>query len=216
MFVHECAYIQLAKRPPLVGFLLWQFIVCRCLTSDHSVLTFTSNQGTKAANKERVFKDSRNSSSDKRERVQGSRHASANGVAFCLNSRNINSLRHLSWFLPKCVLIRFHSSYTLHCFDYADVMWNGYTIECCTKLERLQNYAARIILHKKKMNSATAVRSELGWELLSNRHKLHILTMTYNVRAVNRLIPCYLGDLFTLSLVTSKKHSKTLFQWCMA
>ena len=160
--MHECAYIQLAKRPPLVGFLLWQFIVCRCLTSDHCVLTFTSNQGTKAANKERVFKGSRNSSSDKRERVQGSRHASANGVAFCLNSRNINSLRHLSWFPPKCVLIRFHSSYTLPCFDYADVMWNGYTIECCTNLKDYRTMLQELFYTRKKLNSTTAVRSELG------------------------------------------------------
>ena len=131
-------------------------------------------------------------------------------------SRNINSLRHLFWVPPKCVLIWFHFSYVLPCFDYADVIWNGCTIKCCIKLERLQNLAARIIQHKKKLNSTTAVRSEMGWESLSNRHKLHILTMTHNVRAVNRLLPFYLGDLFTLSLVTSKKHSKTLFQRCMA
>ena len=121
-------------------------------------------------------------------------------------SKKINLLRHLSWFLPKCVLIQFYSSYILPCFDYADVIWNGCTVECCTKLERLQNYAARIILHRKRSDSATAMKSELGWESLSNRRKLHILTMTH--KAVNGLLPSYLGDLFTRTNSVHSHHTR--------
>ena len=121
-------------------------------------------------------------------------------------SKKINLLRHLSWVLPKCVLIQFCSSYILPCFDYADVIWNGCIVECCTKLERLQNYAARIILHRKRSDSATAMKSQLGWESLSNRRKLHILTMTH--RTVNGLLPSYLGNLFTRTNSVHSHHTR--------
>ena len=57
-------------------------------------------------------------------------------------TRNINLMRRLSWFLPKHVLFTFYNAYILPSLDYYDVVWQ----KDSTELERLQNYAWKVIL----------------------------------------------------------------------
>ena len=61
-------------------------------------------------------------------------------------SRDINLLCRISWFLPKESLVCYYNVYILSHFTYADSVWNSCTAAQSVKLERLQNYAARLIL----------------------------------------------------------------------
>ena len=60
-------------------------------------------------------------------------------------------------------------------FDYCDVIWNGCTKDEETKLERLQNYAARSILRQRKDSSASLARRELNPPTMTSRRKLHLV-----------------------------------------
>ena len=63
------------------------------------------------------------------------------------------------------------------------------------KLERLQNYARRVILKEHRVTSATCIRIELNWSTLKKRRHLHIATLMFKV--INEMGPDYLASLYT-------------------
>ena len=66
-------------------------------------------------------------------------------------------------------MLLFYNSYCiLPLFDYCDVVWNCCTDVQANKLERLQNYARRIILKKRKSTSATLDPSTTSDSFLSS------------------------------------------------
>ena len=109
--------------------------------------------------------------------------------------RNIQLLRRLSWFLPQPVLLLFFHSYIQPSFDYCDVVWNSCSKYESDRLEKLQNYAAKSILHKRRDFSSTTAREILGLSTLQCRRKFHLLCHTF--KSVNHLHPTYLSDLFS-------------------
>ena len=70
------------------------------------------------------------------------------------------------------------------------------------KLERLQNYAGRVILKEHRVTSATSIRIELNWSTLKKRRHLHIATLMFKV--INEMGPDYLAPLCTPA---SKVHN---------
>ena len=112
-------------------------------------------------------------------------------------SRSINLLRRLSWFLPRSALQMYYQTYILPSLDYCDVVWTNCPLKLSTKLERLQNFAGRIILKVPKQTSATWVRKELGWSTLTARRKLHVATLMFKLK--NKLAPVYLSAIMTPS-----------------
>ena len=108
-------------------------------------------------------------------------------------TRNINLLRNLSWFLPRSALLKFYEAYILPTFDYCDVVWF-----CCTrtqtlKLERLQNYAGRVIPKEPRISSATSIRKKLGWTTLETRRNTHMATHIF--KTLKNAAPSYLQTL---------------------
>ena len=73
-------------------------------------------------------------------------------------SKGLSLLRKIAWFLLKHVLCCFYNSYILSHLTYADAVWGSCTRAESDWLECLQNYAARIILGRRKDASATTMR----------------------------------------------------------
>ena len=61
-----------------------------------------------------------------------------------------------------------------------DAVWNTCTVAQVSALECLQNYAARVILGRRRDVSATAMRCELGWPTLASRRKLSEVTAVFH------------------------------------
>ena len=94
-----------------------------------------------------------------------------------LKSLESRLLRLKSWFLPKKILLMFYKSYILPTLDYCDTVWSsGCTATQALKLERLQNYACRIILKQPRIASAAQLRSILNLPTLKLRRDLHSVT----------------------------------------
>ena len=54
-------------------------------------------------------------------------------------SRSLNLLQHLSWFLPKSLLLLYLKSSVIPTFDYCDVVWSNFTNADAKRLETLFN-----------------------------------------------------------------------------
>ena len=89
-------------------------------------------------------------------------------------TRSLNLLRRLSWFLPHSLLLLYLKSYILPSFDYCDVVWSNCTQEesCC--LETLLNFGCKVVLRRYRYYSSTTARKELNLTTLSLRRQLHM------------------------------------------
>lgn len=77
--------------------------------------------------------------------------------------------------------------------EYADIVWDNCYDREVKLLEDIQVTAARIISGLRSNSSRSALYDELGIDLLSDRRKVHKLTLFYKM--VHGLAPKYLQDL---------------------
>ena len=114
-------------------------------------------------------------------------------------SRNVQLMRRLSWFLPVNSLKAFYFAYIATSFDYCSLVWDPCCYTDSTRLQRLQNYAGRIILKVPKSSSATKVLSTLNWTSLSDRRhqKLFSLSQELLQPKSGKSAPLYLRNLLT-------------------
>ncbi len=87
-------------------------------------------------------------------------------------SRGLNLLRRLAWFLPRSALVCYYNTYWFPHLMYAAPVWSSCTKAQSTKVEGLQNFAARIVLRCYGYASATSMRNELVWPTLLSRRIL--------------------------------------------
>ena len=83
-------------------------------------------------------------------------------------SRNISLMRRLSWTLPKKSLLCFYYAYVVPSFNYCNLVWRSCRKSDLHRQQRLQNYAAQIILKVPKLCLATNAIATLQWKHLRN------------------------------------------------
>ena len=79
---------------------------------------------------------------------------------------------------------------------YTDTAWGELSVECKSRLQRLQNRAARIIVRR---DSTSEALKSLGWPNLDTIRKKNKSILVY--KCLNDLVPQYLCDYF------SRNHS---------
>ena len=126
--------------------------------------------------------------------MQGLPHMSPHDVIIDVSVISVNLLRRLSWFLPRPLLILYLKSYILPAVDYCDIVWDNCNLQDSSRLQSLFNFACRLVLHRPRLTSSTALWKELGLTSLRTRRKLHVAEMTYKCH--NSLAPVYLSSLF--------------------
>ena len=125
-------------------------------------------------------------------------------------SRDLNLLRRLSWFLPRPLLLLYLKSYILPSFDYCDVVWSGCTLENSHRLERLMNYACKLVLRRSRDCSSSAALRDLQLTTLTSRRKLHLAQCMF--RCLSFQSPPYLSKLFSYSSSHRKTRSSSTAQ----
>ena len=93
--------------------------------------------------------------------------------------------------------------------DYCNALYYGLPGNLVTKLQRVQNHAARLVRRLHKFDHVTPVLMSLHWLPIEQRVKFKILVLTF--KAVRGLAPKYISDLIkpyvpTRSLRSSSKH----------
>ena len=89
-----------------------------------------------------------------------------------------------------------YNSIILPHFDYGDVIWQSASKNCLTQLQKIQNRAGRIILkiNPYSHTSISQIHFCLGWQMLPERRKIHLLLLTYKI--LNNMTPEYLKEIF--------------------
>ena len=104
------------------------------------------------------------------------------------------AIRRAGSYLPCHVRKLLYQSFVLPHLDYCSVVWNSCGTTLSDRVERVQNYALRIILRKPPRTSSEALRQTLCWTTLKRRR--HNATVCQVHRCVNKQGPSYLNSKF--------------------
>ena len=114
--------------------------------------------------------------------------------------RNISRVRS-SLTMDACkTLIQ---AYVLSKLDYCNCLLYGLPSQSISRLQRVQNYAARVITMTRKYDHITPVLAQLHWLPIQQRIKYKLLL--YVFKALHGLGPAYMSD-----LVVPYRPSRTL------
>ena len=105
----------------------------------------------------------------------------------------IRKLKHISKFVDESSLKTLASSYILSRFDYCNALFKGMPKYQFEKLQKLQNFAAKVILRKSMYDHVTPCLIELHWLPINFRVDYKIALLAF--KCLNGLAPKYLSDL---------------------
>ena len=95
-------------------------------------------------------------------------------------NKNLSLLRRIKYYLPLQARLLFYNSLVLPILDYADIVWGDKNNATLMKeLQLLQNKAAKLILDKPPLSSATEALKTLKWLNLVDRRKYHRCVYIY-------------------------------------
>ena len=92
--------------------------------------------------------------------------------------------------------------------DYANCLLFGLPANSIEKLQRVQNWAAKVVLKRSKYDSSKDALRELHWLPVQERIKFKILCMVF--KCLNNMAPQYLANLLSLkqfSRTTRSSHT---------
>ena len=104
------------------------------------------------------------------------------------------AIRRARSYLPCHVRKLLYQSFVLPHLNYCSIVWNSCGTTMSDRVERVQNYALRIILRKPPRTSSEALRQTLCWTTLKRRR--HNATVCQVHRCVNKQAPSYLNSKF--------------------
>ena len=119
-----------------------------------------------------------------------------------LHLRNIRYIRN---FLTEDATKTIIQAFVTSRLDYGNSLLYGISRKLMRKLERIQNYAARIIVGAGRYEHITPILKELHWLPVEQRINYKIMTFVYKV--LNDLAPEYLRDLLTPYIPTRSLRS---------
>ena len=100
------------------------------------------------------------------------------------------AIRKSSTYLPTATRRLLYNALVLPHLDYCSVIYNSCSVSLSDQLERVQNYAMRIILKKPPRTHSESLRQTLGWTTLKKRRQNNILCQVH--RCLQGHAPQYL------------------------
>ena len=111
-------------------------------------------------------------------------------------NKSLSPLYPIAQYLPRPILDQIYKTYIRPHFDYCDTIYDGHiTIQDATRLETLQNRAARLTTGALFRTSSDKLRLELGWNKLSTRRHLHKLTLYHKLSQPEPRAPSYVTEI---------------------
>ena len=117
---------------------------------------------------------------------------------------------HLSCHIRKLL----YQSFVLPNLDYCSVVWNSCGVVLSSKIERIQNYALRLIFYKPPRTSSVPLREILGWTSFKTRRHIALLCQVH--WCLRKEAPSYLTSKFLtnsyLNYSTTRGGQKNLLK----
>ena len=117
-------------------------------------------------------------------------------------SSAIGGLRQARPFVDLKTAKTIYNSLIEPLFDYCDVVWDTIGAVPSTRLQKLNNRAARVITQTGYEVRSSDIRNQLGWSTLDERRQNHKSIMMYKV--LNGIAPAYLKRYFSYGADTSR------------
>ena len=103
-------------------------------------------------------------------------------------------LRSICCHLTKQTLEQLVLSLVMSNLDYCSIIFYGLPTSSINKLQRVQNFAAKLVEGKKKFDSASECLKSLHWLPIKSRILFRLLCMSF--KCVHGLAPSYLSTFF--------------------
>ena len=111
-------------------------------------------------------------------------------------SRAISGLRQARDFVDMKTLTMIYNALIQPHFDYCDAVWGNINSGLATRLQRLQNRAARVITSQNYDVRSADILNELNWDNLASRREKILSMLIYD--AVHHNVPEYISELSPL------------------
>lgn len=126
--------------------------------------------------------------------------------SLCLNaSRQLGVLRSLKFTLNRSNLSKIYHTYILPLLEYACELWDGCTLECASKLDKIHHEAARIVTGLPRYARIESLYFETGWETLADRRRRRKLCLFHRIH--NGRVPGYLSDCLTPIIGNTNRYN---------
>ena len=122
-----------------------------------------------------------------------------------LNLRNIRALRKYLTTESCKTLVQ---SLVISHLDYSNTIFVDLPASTLKHAQRIQNYAAKVVLKRKKYDSATEALHDLHWLPIKQRCKFKLLVMVY--KCLNNQAPAYLCELLKIQPIQGTTRSSTV------
>ena len=100
-------------------------------------------------------------------------------------------------YLPYHVRKLLYQSLVLPHLDYCAVAWHSCGVVTSDRIERIQNYAVRVILRQPPRTSSEQLRQALGWTTLRRRRQNAMLRQVH--QCLQKCAPPYLTSKFVMN-----------------
>ena len=110
-------------------------------------------------------------------------------------SRIIGVIRKIKYYVTKENLIDLYYSLILPYIDYCIVIWGNTSRTNLTKIQRVQNRYARIVLNESIYCSSSYLLSTLNWQSITKRIEFQQCLMVYKI--LHNRLPSYLNRLIS-------------------
>ena len=107
---------------------------------------------------------------------------------------SIGALKRIRQFVPTSTLHLVFKTLVQPHFDYCDIVWGSCGETLSTKLQKLQNRAARVLTFSSYDIDANQLIIDLGWNTLSTQRDKHKAILVF--KSLNGLTPEYLRSKF--------------------
>ena len=126
-------------------------------------------------------------------------------VSNCLlKLKQINRIKHL---LDRKTLLLVMNSFVFSELLYCSTVWSNTSNSNIAKLQKVQNFAGRIILGLRKYDHISDGLRSLNWLPIKERLILNDATMIH--KCINKLVPDYLVDMFKLRSQVHNRQTRS-------
>ena len=109
---------------------------------------------------------------------------------------HLYNIKKCAKFLNQTAISALVNSLVHSCLDYCNVLFTGIPAYNLIKLQRVQNYAARIVTKSHRLTPSLGLLKELHWLPVRYRIKFKVLLLVY--KSLNNMAPIYLTEMFHL------------------
>ena len=107
---------------------------------------------------------------------------------------SISAIKRIRYFLPLKIVLKVYNSLVQPHFDYCNVVWGTCSKNLSSKLQKLQNRAARVLTFSNYDCSTSELFQNLKWSKLVHQRAVSKAIMMHSI--VNNTAPEYLTSHF--------------------